>query len=178
MKIKILKILAIIVLAVFGLGITYSIFSSDTLGSTNQKIAKFIFNAEELDILSLPITDLKPGYTNDFDFSVSNSLDEKTSDVTIEYQITIKTFHLVPLNIELYKIYDEEENLLINCDESYSRNDNNELVCNLQIEELDYSKEEKDNYKLKISFPEEYNDITYSNLVDFIDLEIKSWQKI
>lgn len=178
MKIKILKILTIIVLAVFGLGITYSIFSSDTLGSTDQKIAKFIFNAEELDTLSLPITDLKPGYANDFDFIVTNSKDEKISDVTIEYQITIKTFHLVPLKIELYKIDNDTQTLLITCDETYSRNDNNELVCNLQIEELDYSKEEKDNYKLKISFPQEYNDITYSNLVDFIDLEIKSWQKI
>ena len=60
----------IMALVVFGLGITYSIFNSNTLAAGNQKIAKFIFNAEEVDKLSLPITDLKPGYTNDFDFSI------------------------------------------------------------------------------------------------------------
>ena len=59
-------------LVVFGLGITYSIFNSNTLAAGNQKIAKFIFNAEEVDKLSLPITDLKPGYTNDFDLSIFN----------------------------------------------------------------------------------------------------------
>ena len=168
MKYKVLKILMIIALVVFGLGITYSIFNSNTLVAGDQKIAKFIFNAEEVDKLSLPITDLKPGYTNDFDFSVSNSKDEKISDVTIEYQMTIKTFHLVPLNIELYKIDGE----------TFSRNEDNELVCNLPIEELDYLKESKNNYKLRISFPKEYNDEIYSNLVDYIDIEIKSWQKV
>jgi hypothetical protein len=178
MKYKILKLLIIAALAVFGLGITYSIFSSNTLASGNQKIAKFIFNAEEVDKLSIPITDLKPGYTNDFDFSVSNSKDEKISDVTIEYQMTIKTFHLVPLNIELYKVDEESETLLITCDETFSRNEDNELVCNLPVEELDYLKETKNNYRLKISFPEEYNDEVYSNLVDYIDIEIKSWQKV
>ena len=39
-------------------------------------------------------------------------------------------------------------------------------------------KESKNNYKLRISFPEEYNDEIYSNLVDYIDIEIKSWQKV
>ena len=173
MKYKVLKILMIMALVVFGLGITYSIFNSNTLAAGNQKIAKFIFNAEEVDKLSLPITDLKPGYTNDFDFSVSNSKDKKISDVTIEYQMTIKTFHLVPLNIELYKIDGETETLLITCDETFSRNEDNELVCNLPIEELDYLKESKNNYKLRISFPKEYNDEIYSNLVDYIDIEIK-----
>ena len=178
MKYKVLKILMIMALVVFGLGITYSIFNSNTLAAGNQKIAKFIFNAEEVDKLSLPITDLKPGYTNDFDFSVSNSKDKKISDVTIEYQMTIKTFHLVPLNIELYKIDGETETLLITCDETFSRNEDNELLCNLPIEELDYLKESKNNYKLRITFPKEYNDEIYSNLVDYIDIEIKSWQKV
>ena len=92
--------------------------------------------------------------------------------------MTIKTFHLVPLNIELYKIDGETETLLITCDETFSRNEDNELVCNLPIEELDYLKESKNNYKLRISFPKEYNDEIYSNLVDYIDIEIKSWQKV
>ena len=38
--------------------------------------------------------------------------------------------------------------------------------------------EEIDDYKLVISFPQEYNDVLYSNLVDYMSIEIESWQKI
>ena len=43
---------------------------------------------------------------------------------------------------------------------------------------MGYDEEQIDDYKLKIKFPSEYNDEIYSNLVDFISMEIKSWQKI
>ena len=35
-----------------------------------------------------------------------------------------------------------------------------------------------DNYKLKLEFPDTYSSEEYANLVDFIDIEIKSWQKV
>ena len=41
-----------------------------------------------------------------------------------------------------------------------------------------HSEEVLDDYKLNITFPEQYNSESYSELVDFIDLEIKSWQTI
>ena len=42
---------------------------------------------------------------------------------------------------------------------------------------MDYSEEKTDNYKLVIKFEEGYDDYRYSELVDFVDLEISSWQK-
>ena len=66
----------------------------------------------------------------------------------------------------------------MNCDETYSRNNENELVCNTPIRRLDHTERKIDNYELKVSFPQEYNSEEYANLVDFIDLEIVSNQVI
>ncbi len=178
MKHKVLIIVGMVLLILFGFGITYSFFhSSSTLRTLDQDIAKFVFNAENLDYLEIPLIDLKPGENKEYAFSVSNSDMDTLSDVTIEYQMTVKTYHLAPLIIELYKVDGEDEELILNCDETYTRNENNELICNTSIQEMDYSAIKLDNYKLRVAFPSEYNNEEYTDLVDYINVEIKSWQK-
>lgn len=177
-KYKILGILFVSTLLVLGFGLTYSIFNSNATLGSNQNIAKFIFNTESLDQFQLSLTDLSPSEIAEYPFSVSNISSGKLSDVTIQYQITLKTYHLMPLLIQLYKMNGEEEELIMICDETYNRNDKNELVCASIVQELGFSVEKLDNYKLKIEFLENYNDMIYSDLVDFLNLEINSWQKI
>lgn len=178
MKRKIYIALSLILLVLFFSGITYSLFHSNTsLNSSNQGLANFVFNAENLDSISLNLEDLTPGTTLEYEFSVTNKELEKISDVTIEYELKIKTYHFIPLNIELYKITDKEEKVG-NCEDDYERDSNNQLVCNMPIEQMDKNVNTTDNYKIVISFPSEYSGIEYSNLVDFIDIEIDSWQKI
>ena len=175
MKYKILIILFVVVFLVLSSGLTYSYFNSSVdYISVDQKIASFIFDTETLDRLELPLFDLKPGQTNEYTFSVSNTKEAKTSDVTILYQLTILTPHFSPLIIELYK----GNNLVMTCDENYSRNSNNELVCNTEVFELSHSSSNTDNYKLKITFDSRYNDILYTNLIDYLNIEIKSYQKV
>jgi len=178
-KNKILIIFVILLFVVFIIGATYSYFVSNAnLGSDNTNIAKFIFNAEALEEIELPLIDLKPGDIEEYNFLVTNSNLEDISDVVVEYELTIKTYHFIPFLIELYKVEGEVDTLLVTCDETYSRNLNNELVCNSLTQELNNELEEEHSYKLVIEFPSEYNDEKYSDLVDFISLEIKSWQKL
>ena len=82
----------------------------------------------------------------------------------------------MPLLIELYK----DNNIVMTCNEEYySRNsDNNAVVCNSNVWEMSHNSKETNNFKLKISFPEEYNSLEYTELVDYIDIDIASWQKI
>lgn len=175
MKYKILISLFVVMFFIFGIGITYSYFSSDAvLSSVDQRIAKFVFDAETLDRLELPLIDLTPGQTEEYNFSVSNGSSDLLSDVTIEYQLTILTPHFTPLIIELYK----GEDLILSCDETYSRNENNELVCNSPVQELSYEEEELDNYTLRVTFDGLYSDESFSNLIDYINIEIKSYQKV
>lgn len=179
MKKRLFLIIVLIILVVFFSGITYSFFNSGVfLKSTNQGIASFIFETNNVDYINFNLSDLLPGDEKEYLFSVTNSKDKKISDVTVEYQLRIKTYHFIPLTISLYKIDGEQENLVGNCDETSSRNSKNELVCNMPINKFEKGTEKLDNYKLKIVFPEEYNDATYSGLVDYIKIELDSWQKI
>ena len=174
-KLKIIVMLVTSIVLICGSGITYSLFTSSSRLVANQKIAQFVFNATKTDVIELPITNLNPGAKSEYKFQVTNNIDNKRSDVTIKYQMTIKTFHFMPLEINLYK--ENEETPLLTCEES-SRNTDNEVVCNIEVQTMDYKLNATDNYKLVIEFPEEYNDDSYTDLVDYIDIEIKSWQAI
>lgn len=179
MKKKIILILILVIFVAFFSGITYSFFNSNTLlKSTNQGIASFIFEANKVDYIDLNLYDLIPGEEKSYLFSVTNSKNQKISDVTVEYQLKIKTYHFIPLIINLYKIEEDKENLVATCDETASRNEDNELVCNMPIASFKKNEEQTDDYKVKIEFPMEYNDEKYSNLVDYVKIEVDSWQKL
>ena len=57
-------------------------------------------------------------------------------------------------------------------------NTDNEVVCRSEIQTMEYKLNATDDYKLVVEFPEKFNDDTYMDLVDYIDIEIKSWQAI
>ena len=156
----------------FGAGITYSIFTSNaSLISADQNIAKFIFNTQTLDEINIMLNDLKPGDTKNYNFSISNNYMEKISNVSIQYQMIIKTYHFIPSIIELYRVSENNtEELVLSCNESYTRNENNEIVCNSPIFEMGYKSLSIDNYKLKVEFPSEYSDPEYSDLVDYLNI--------
>ena len=158
-------------------GVTYSFFVSDANFFANQDIAKFVFNAEETSTISVPITDLNPGDSASYSFEVTNNVDDIVSQVTINYQCVVKTYHLMPLEIKLFKTGSVEE-LILTCDETFNRDENNQLVCNSLVQEMPYDSKVADTYRLDISFPEEFNSENYSELVDYIDIDIRSWQDL
>lgn len=178
MRRKILIIIAILAVLGGGVGVTYSYFKSENnLDFESLNAAKFIFNAEETDTIEIPLNDLKPGDVTFVPFSVTNTVSNLTSEVAIEYELSIKTYHFIPLLIELYKINGNEEELLLTCDENEIRNSSNELVFTTDTFDLPLANT-NDEYKLKVTFPSTENDEVYANLVDYIDIEINSSQKI
>ena len=180
MRNKIIIIIILGILVTFLSGITYSLFNSKAnMISANQGIASFIFEANTLDHIDLDLNGLVPGDAREYLFSVTNkNLKNKVSDVTIEYKLILKTYHFMPLTINLYKVGEEDGTLIGSCDEKSGRNANNELICAMPFGTLENELEQTDDYKLVIEFPIEYNDVSYANLVDYISIEIESWQKI
>lgn len=180
MKKKVMLIIILGILITFLSGITYSLFTSRaTMISTNQGIAGFVFETNNLEHIDLDLNGLVPGDNKEYLFSVTNTNEKKkTSEVTIEYKLIIKTYHFMPLTINLYEVGEEEDKLVGKCDETSARNADKELLCVMPLGTLKNGVEEKDDYKLVVTFPSDYNDAVYSNLVDYISIEIESWQKI
>jgi hypothetical protein len=158
-------------------GVTYSFFKNENNLFANQDIAKFVFEAEETNTISVPLTDINPGDSTSYTFQVANNVDEVASQVTINYQCIIKTYHLMPLEIKLFKTGSVEE-LILTCDETFSRDSDNQLVCNSLVQTMDYDVKSSDKYRLDIKFSDQYNNEDYTGLVDYIDIDIRSWQVI
>ena len=176
---KIIIILFTTLILILGLGVTYSAFTSQNTLIINQEIASFIFRANQTDHISLDLSDLNPGDIKEYKFSVSNKNNETISNVKIDYQISISTFHFMPLNIELIKVIDEDnEQTILVCDETHSRNDNNELSCTSETQTMNFESGLTEEYIIRTTFDSKCNTAEYSDLVDFIDIEIKSWQKV
>lgn len=180
-KYKLLLGLLLMVMLLLSSGITYSVFNSgSTLNTPDQQIAKFVFDTNVVDYIELNLTNINPGDKKEYLFSVSNSQSENLSNITVNYEITVKTYHFMPLTIELYKTdANNNETLIMDCNENYyARNSSNELICNSPTQIMSFSNEVLENYKIIVTFPSEYNNEIYANLVDYIDLEISSRQKL
>lgn len=175
MKHRVLIIIVLFCLIVCFTGVTYSLFTSEaSFAFGDMRVAEFVFETKRTDRIQLDFTNLKPGDVQEFNFQVSNTRNNIITNVTTQYRIMIKTFHFMPLLIELYK----GEDKVMTCDESYSRNSDNALLCNSDSWELSHNSSETDDFTIKVTFPEKYNSYDYTELVDYIDLDIKSWQKI
>ena len=179
-KKKIILILLVAYFLIFGVNTTYSMYNSNSDSKVELSFAKIIFNNESIDSLSLPINDLVPGESIEYKFMVSNNKDDLRSEINIGYSIAIETYKIVPVNIELYNTDTNE--IIINCnEENFERNTENKLICDTPDFDLDFNNDETDNYTLKISF-NKYNDNNeiwseeYSDLIDFVDIKINSWQ--
>ena len=174
-KLKIILILVLLIPCFYK--ITYSFFNTETsILAKNGEIAEFIFEAKRTSHIELDFENLKAGESREYDFQVTNTKDDNITNVTTEYQITIKTFHFMPLLIELYK----NDELVMTCEENekYLRDADNALVCDSDIWELDHVSSKTDDFKIKILFPSQYNSLEYTDLVDYIDIDISSWQKL
>jgi hypothetical protein len=179
-KKKIILILLLLYILIFGVNTTYSMYKSDSNSELELSFAKIIFNNEKLNNFSLPINNLIPGEPLEYQFMISNEKDGNISEIAIGYSIIIETFNIIPVDIRLYNINNETP--IVECnDENFNRNIENKLICNSENFELKHNEETTNNYKLVISF-DEYNPNNeiwsdeYSDLIDFIDIKINSWQ--
>ncbi len=175
-KLFIIEIIALSLVLI--IGVTYSIYTSDIdMASTEVGIAQFVFNSNKTDAIEIPLDTLSPGDLVSHTFKVSNNLESVVSEVTVEYQITLKTVHSIPLTYELINVNGVPQTI-ITCNETNERNEEGLLECKTPVIQMSHTTSKDDNYQLNISFPSVYNDSSYANLVDYIDIEIESWQKI
>ena len=155
-------------------GITYSLYTNMIKKEIPISLASFSVGVEKKETLDINLSDLEPGSVNHYDFSILNNIDENMSDVSISYNIILKTGNYMPLDI---KLYDSSNNVLFDSKDGI-RNEDNELVLKTKDIIMPYSKSVKNDYSLEVVFPEEYSGEEYSGLVDYINLTIEASQKI
>lgn len=105
----------------------------------------------------------------DYIFQVSNYNDdlENISEVTMQYNLQIKTLNILPLEFELYN-YDEENNEMIGED----------LLTNSKSDNITIGFGEKEirTYILKIKWKDDDKNYLYSKEIDCLQLVLNSEQ--
>ena len=171
---KRLFIIAIMFMLIGVTGITYSLYTNMVKKEIPISLASFSVGVERKETLDIDLSDLEPGSVKRYDFSVLNNSNETMSDVSILYNIVLKTGGYMPLDI---KLYDSSDNLLFDSTNGI-RTEDNELLLKTNDIVMPYSTSTKNDYSLEVTFPLEYSGEEYSGLVDYINLTIEASQKI
>jgi hypothetical protein len=152
-----------------------------SLENNDIAYAKFIFNSKKTDDIELDISNLLPNSSLKYTFQVSNTSNNKKSDVSIKYKIYIESYRVIPLTFKIY-LKSDPTNIILLCDNNSNITSDNMYLCTTNDLVLDYEEDTNKDYILEVIFPEkdendDYWSEDYSNLVDYVNVKIKSWQK-
>ncbi|OKZ56412.1 MAG: hypothetical protein BHV99_05550 [Clostridium sp. 26_21] len=152
-------------------------YESEAKSTANVDVAFYLIN-EDYKTMTLNLESIFP--QNDayiYNFSVGNIEKNKTAEIDIIYNLTIRTTTNLPLTFELYEMIGTgKKNIIktntIEQDEygTYFRK------ITTDSEELYYKQPKTNLYQLIVSFPENYNTTNYQNILDVLEINVDSQQ--
>lgn len=157
--------LAVLITTIIVTAFTLSRYRTTVFSKSSAKVATPVINLsnDTLNIEINPVQNLQS-----YVFEVSNYEDENESEVSMVYNLQIKTANALPLEFELYN-YDETTN---------AETGNNLLVTNNTTDEIEMKEGQKrtNKYILKIKWKEDQKNYLYSKEIDYIQLVLNSHQ--
>lgn len=167
--------------AFYLLRIAYARYETNAKLRADVDKALYIFEDEKLEF-NLKTEGIVPSsvpYT--YKFSVSNFKDTKTSEIDIEYTVTVKTTTNLPISVQVFKL-DSNANpgpslvtgAVVKQDEdnSYYR-----VYKVPTTYEMLFTDRVTDYFQISITFPESYkNSMTYENAIENVDVILESKQ--
>lgn len=181
-KINLLVILLLILIKI--MPVTLSKYQSSGIGNMNSNIAFYLLTADYL-TQKIKLSDLTPSdnpyvYT----FTVGNEKDSKTSEVDIEYILSIVTTTNLPLRYELYEnsnYQDENAVNLINDSNTVIEKDEDGTYFQkftFEKENLYFNNPSTNTYTLLVYFDKSNNDAKYQDVVEGLRIIVDSKQII
>ena len=137
----------------------YAKYTGQAEGGDNARVAAFVFDLSDTDTSKM--ADLnkikKPGDSQTYDFTITNSKSGKTNETTTTYTIELKTTGTMPLKAEVT----ENGTSICELDASDStKNPQNKISGEITF--LAGKSEEHKN-QLKVTWPKEKADASYAN---------------
>ena len=165
------------------LRIAYARYETNAKLMADVQKSLYIFEDEKLQF-NLKTDGIVPSSVPySYKFSVSNFKDDKTSEIDIEYTVTVKTTTNLPINVAIFKL-DASANpgpnlitgAVVKKDEDGSFYRVYKVPTTYQML---FANKVTDYYKIEITFPEVYKDsMTYENAIENVDVILESKQMI
>lgn len=172
---KIFVILLCLLLVLFLVRFTYSRYQTQTNSNGELDIAFYLLK-EDYKTMNIKLDAIQPRtdpYV--YNFSVSNTDGTNRAETNLTYDLTIVTTTNLPLTYELYM--NNSNAILTNevaqdGDETYFR------TIKTSTQELDFNADKTNLYTLKVYFPTEYKTINYQDIIESVEVQVSSKQKI
>ena len=156
---------------------TGAIFESTTSSEADIDIA-FYCVKEDFQTMTLKLESMVPRpepYI--YNFTVSNFDGAKRTETKLEYVLTIRTTTNIPLN---FKLFDTNSGSIDITDEEIAPDEDGTIFRRLKtnVREFGFLENQTNNYRLEIELPIIYKDSEYQDLIELVEINVDSKQKI
>ena len=179
-KLIILILCVIIVARIFAL--VLSRYESNTNSNANVDIAFYLLK-EDYKQMTLNLGTILPKNEKYvYTFSIGNEEGSKVAEVDLRYNLKIRTTTNLPLTYELYRDqdYDNPNSANIIRTNEVTKDEDGTSFRNIGTDEvlLRYKEPETNTYYLVVNFPENYNEKTYQDIIEMIEISVDAKQVI
>lgn len=173
----------IISILIFIFSLTY-IFKSFSLFETNSKgvldvdVALYVVE-EDYQTMNLNLGKIYPNNSkHEYTFGILNTKDGKRAEVDLEYETIIRRTTNIPVDIKIFEILGTRENEITN--ESIYKDEDGTYFKRIRLpkKELKHTKDEYHKYKIVMNLPEEYNNFSFSDLMEVLEISVNAKQII
>ena len=178
LKVEICLLLILLIAMLVLIPYTLSRFKSEARSDATIDIAFFVAN-DEYTHQDITLSDMVPGSSDSYTFSVSNFKEEDRTEVNLTYYIEVIATTNLPLTYELVLINSDIPTQIVNSnqviqdeDETYFR----QIITNERS--FNFEANATDNYRLTITFPSEHKMAKYQDTVENIEINVKAKQTL
>ncbi len=176
LKIEIVLLLTLLLLLLFLVPYTLSRFKSEARSDVSIDYAFFIVN-DDYNHKNITLTDMQPGDTYDYVFTVSNNDGEDRTEVTTSYYIDLRATTNLPYTYSLFLIEGNNETNIVTSTDTIQDDDGMYFKQMLtSSREFGFDADEVDTYRLVVNFSTDYKSYEYQGIAENIEINVHAKQ--
>lgn len=161
---------------------SFSLYESNATTNANIEVAYFLLD-DTYEEKTIMLEDMKPGDTKEVDIAISNYfLDEEGNEVITEtdmqYTFKLRTTTNLPLEYSIFLNQSSDSGTnIVQMDTIQDDHDTYFYQLLEDTREFSYEDGQTNTYTLKITLPEQYNNVEYQNVIECIEVVVNGQQK-
>lgn len=157
---------------------SFAKYRSSATSNADVNLAYYIFNNQDIS-QDLKLDSILPSQTPyNYTLLVANNDGQRRTETAIQYSFEIKTTTNLPLNYRFYNSQDLTNNLVSSSNTSADEDGTYYKYITATGGNFGFQTNEQATYILQVEFPEEYNVSQYEGIIEYIQITIKSNQRI
>ena len=153
-------------------------YRSTAKSSADVDLAFYMFKEEDIsqDLKLESILPREEPY--EYTFSVANNDGKDRTETAIHYTIELKTTTNLPLTFKVYDSRDMTTDLVESAEPKADDDGTYFKYIKVTGGNLGFQQDEQVTYKIQVIFPKEYNLAQYEGIVEYVQITIKSTQRV